>query len=72
MDRLDRLLIKATPKTEPWMRLQQSNPYIGKTCDELLNYLSGDNYRAPEMNTLEWGKFMYALIHSESVGGLLE
>ncbi len=72
MDRIDRLLLKAAPKDTPWQRLQKDNPYLGKTSLELLEYLDGDNYRAPDMGTQEWGKFMYALVHSESVGGLTE
>lgn len=72
MDRVDRLLMKAKPKKKPWKLLEEDNPYLGKTADELLDYLSGDNYRAPEMRTREWNKFMYALVYAESVGGLTE
>lgn len=64
--------MKAMSKADPWERIQQNNTYMGKTCDELLSYLSGDNYCAPEMRTPEWNKFIFALVHAESVGGLTE
>lgn len=72
MDRVDRLIAKAIPKPTLIERLQQNNPYIGKTSDELLDYMSADNYRAPNMRTPEWNQFIYAVVHAESVGGLTE
>lgn len=71
MDRLDRLLEKAAGSA--YLRqLGQDNPYMGKGSDELLSYLDGDDYRAPEMRTWAWDQFMYALVHAPSVGGLTE
>lgn len=72
MDRIDRLLNKAKPKLTICEQLATDNPYIGKTDAELLDYLSGDNYRAPEMRTTAWNKFIYALIHSRTTGRLKE
>lgn len=72
MDRIDRLLLKAIPRPTPVQRLQKDNPYIGKSRDELLDYLSGDNYRAPEMHTPEWDRFIYAVVHAGNIGGLRE
>lgn len=72
MDRIDRLIAKAVPKPSKIDRLRVDNPLMGKSSDELLDYLSGDNYRAPDMKTPEWDKFMYALVHAASDGGLTE
>ncbi|MEE0203510.1 MAG: hypothetical protein U0I51_23595 [Muricomes sp.] len=72
MDRIDRLIVRATPKPSILDRLSIYNLYLGKSCNELLDYLSGDNYRAPDMKTPEWDKFMYALVHAASDGGLTE
>lgn len=71
MDKLDRLLERAAG-SKYLRQLGQDNPYVGKGSDELLDYLSGDDYRAPEMGTQGWDQFMYALIHAPSVGGLTE
>lgn len=62
MDRIDRLLMRAKPRIQPWQRLKQDNPYSKLYHDELLEYLDGENYRAPEMGTTEWNKFIYALV----------
>lgn len=67
MDRIDRLLEKARPKPSLLDKLGMDNPYMGKTSDELLDYLSGDNYRAPEMRTSEWNKYIYAVVHARSM-----
>ena len=72
MDRIDRLILKAKPKPSLNDKLEKDNPYIGMNSNDLLDYMSGDNYRAPEMGTIEWTKFIYALMHSPSVGGLDE
>lgn len=72
MDRIDRLIAKVVPKPSPIERLKEDNPYIDKSCDELLDYMSSDNYRAPPMRTPEWDKFIFALMHAESNGGLTE
>lgn len=72
MDRIDKLLLRAVPKPTPLQRLQYDNPYMGRGCNELLDYLSGDNYQAPEMETPEWNKFIYAVVHAVSVGGLTD
>lgn len=72
MDRLDRLLLKARPKPTLLDELEENNPYMGKSSDELLDYMDGNNYRAPDMKTPEWGKFMHALVHAVCVGGLIE
>ena len=72
MDKIDRLIVKAMSKTRLFDGLEKDNVYLGQTDEELLDYLSGENYRAPEMRTLAWDKFMYALIHSRTTGGLKE
>lgn len=64
MDRLDRLIIRATPKQTLTDRLSEDNSYLGKSMEELLDYM-GTDYRAPHMHTPEWDKFIYALICSE-------
>lgn len=70
LDRIDRLLLRATPKPTPLQLLQQDNPYMGKSCEELLDYMSGDDYRAPYIGAPGWNMFIYALVHSASTGGL--
>ena len=65
MDRITKLLNKAKPKRTLSEWLEKDNPYLGKTDAALLEYLDGNNYRAPEMHTVAWEKFMYALIHAE-------
>lgn len=66
MNRIDRLLKKAKPKPSLVDRLKQNNPYMGKSCDELLDYMSEKNYRAPEKGTKEWNQFIFALTQSYS------
>ena len=58
------MLNKVKPKPTLHDRMKENNPYFGKTSSELLDYLSGDNYRAPEKGTPSWRKFMYALMHA--------
>ena len=70
MDKIDRLMRKVKPKQSIQGKLQKDNPYLGKSGTELLDYLSGDNYRAPEKESKEWAKFMYALCHASGEGGL--
>lgn len=75
MDRLDRLIRKARPPVDPWQRLEMNNPYMEKNSMQLLDMLCPETpggYQAPEMRTLEWAKFMHALIHSVNAGGLTE
>lgn len=75
VDKIDRLIMKAQPRREPWKRLEQDNPYMEKTCDELLNMMCPDKpegYNASPERTREWEQFIYALIHSASTGGLEE
>jgi len=61
MNRIDKLIEKVKPSSVS-NRLEVDNPYIGKSFEELTDYLSGDNYRAPEMRTWEWTQFMHALM----------
>lgn len=63
MDRVDRLMKRAKPKPTLDDKLRKDNSYLGISSWELLEYLSGDNYRAPQMRTWEWEQFMYAMIH---------
>ena len=75
MDRVDRLIRKVKPPTEPWKNLVLDNPYMKKNSLELLDMLCPETpggYQAPVMHTTEWVKFIYALIHTECVGGLEE
>ena len=72
MAQSDRLIKKAKPKPTIQDKLKENNPYLGKSDEELLDYLSGDNYRAPEKNTRAWEKFMFALISAPHKGGLEE
>lgn len=64
MSKIDRLIQRAVDKKGTCDRLEKDNLYLGKTDAELLEFLDGRNYRAPAMHTLEWSKFMYALIHA--------
>lgn len=64
MDKIDRLMRKIKPGPTICERLEKDNPYLGKTDAELLGYLSGDNYRAPDMHTTAWDKFIHALMHA--------
>lgn len=71
MDRVDRLIMRASPKIKEWQRFGADNPYIGKNLDELFDMMSPespDGYQAPEIRTTEWNKFIYALIHAASSG----
>lgn len=68
MDKLDRLLLKARPKQSVRDILSEDNPYMSKSFDELLDYMSGDNYHAPEMHTREWDKFIYAMVSVPKYG----
>lgn len=61
MNRLDWLIIKAMPKETVTERLGRDNPYLQKQFEDLLDYM-GEDYRAPEMGTPEWDKFIYAFI----------
>lgn len=75
MNRIDRLILKAMPVQDRWQRLKQDNPYMGKTCDELLDMLcpvTSGGYTAPPMRTPEWNQFMYAMLHAEETGELEE
>ena len=75
MDRIDRLIIKAKPKPNILDKLKQDNPYLGKSCDELLDMMCPETpggYTAPDKSSREWLKFTYALLHSQSNNGLKE
>lgn len=68
MDKIDRLLLRAKPKQTVLDTLSKDNPYIGKPFHALLDCLSGDNYRAPDMHTKEWDKYMFALMSAPHTG----
>lgn len=68
MNKVDSLIKKVVPKKSLQDELSVNNPYIGKSCDELLDYMSGDNYRAPPMRTWEWTQFMFAMMHASGAG----
>lgn len=72
MSKIDRLIEKAMGRTRLFDKLVDDNPYLGKTDAELLDYLSGENDRDPDMHTTAWSKFIYALMHARSTGGLKE
>lgn len=72
MDKINRLIMRALPRLNITKRLEEDNPYLGKSCSELLELLAGENYQAPEMKTPEWDQFMYAIVHASSEGGLTE
>lgn len=75
MDRIDRLILKVQSSIEPGECLAVDNPYLSKTCDELLDMMCPETiggYCAPPMGTPEWEKFMYAINHGESVNALTE
>lgn len=67
MKNIDNLIKKAKEQLNPKgiLSLNKDNEYLGKSKAELLDYMSGDNYKAPSMHTLEWNKFMWALINAE-------
>lgn len=68
MNKIDRLIMKARPKPSLSDRLKIDNPYMGKTFEELILYLSADNYIAPEMQTFQWSQFVFALMSAPSDG----
>lgn len=63
MNRIDRLIVKAKPKTTICEKLAKDNAFLGKTDAELLDYM-GPVYRAPQKGTWEFSQFMYALCHA--------
>lgn len=73
MDKLERLLHKAKLKTTPKLSVTQkallNNPYVGMSFEDLLDYLSGDNYRAPPLRTWEWTQYLCALMSAPHTGG---
>lgn len=66
MTKVDSLIQKAERKLKPeiYEKLLIDNPFVGKAFSELLDYMSGDNYKAPEMHTPEWGKYIAALMNA--------
>ncbi|MGF7145954.1 hypothetical protein HNQ56_004402 [Anaerotaenia torta] len=67
---IDKLISQARKQLDPGgvRGLMVSNPYIGKGYEELLDYLSAANYRAPGKPSHEWDQFMYALISAPRYG----
>lgn len=67
MRSIDSLIKKAKVQLDPKgiANLNEDNEYLGKSKSVLLDYMSGDNYKAPSMNTPEWNKFIWALINAE-------
>lgn len=65
MNRIDRLLRKAKPALTVGDRLSKDNPYTGENFEELLDYLDGENYRAPDMGTWAWEQFMWAMMNAQ-------
>lgn len=72
MNRLDRLMIKAKPKPTLQHRLAEDNPYLSMSFEELTDYMSGENYRAPAMGTWEWEQFIWAMMQAYSDGRCLD
>lgn len=69
MKQIERLIQRAAQKKETLSNnLDFDNPYMGMSSEALLDYLDGDNYKAPEMGTLEWSKYMLALMAASSDG----
>lgn len=67
MRNIDSLIKKAKEQLDPKgiTSLNEDNEYLEKSKNELLDYMSGNNYKAPLMHTPEWNKFMWALINTE-------
>jgi len=67
---VDRLIQQAKEQKDPkgLKALDVNNPYIGKSFEELLDYLDGNDYRAPEKPSFEWDQFMWALIGAPKDG----
>lgn len=65
--RIDVLIKRAKEQLVPQgiAILKEDNEYLGKSKDELLSYMSGNDYRAPSMHTQEWNKFLWALMRAE-------
>lgn len=65
--KIDVLIKRAKEHLEPQgiEILKEDNEYLGKFKEELLDWMSGNNYRAPLMHTPEWNKFIWALINAE-------
>lgn len=65
MNRIDRLIMRAQPKPTIQNKLEENNPYIGSSFNELLDYLCPDSKgecRTPERHTDDWHKYMWALM----------
>lgn len=54
MRNIDSLIKKAKERLNPQgiAILKEDNEYLGKSKDELLDYLNGRNYRVPAMHTI--------------------
>lgn len=75
MDRIDRLLMKATSGLTTWQRLMKDNPYLDKSCEDLLDMMCPETpggYMAPDKGSPEWEKFICAIMHCASTGSLIE
>lgn len=75
MDRIDRLLMKAVPRLTTYQRLMNNNPYLDKSRDDLLDMMCPETpggYTAPDKGTPEWEMFICAIMHSASMGSLIE
>ena len=67
MRSIDSLIKRVKEQLDPKgiASMNENNEYLGKSKEELLDYMSGNNYKAPSMHTPEWNKFMWALINAE-------
>lgn len=76
MDKLNKLIDQAKKQLDPQgvRGLQINNPYIGQSFENLLDYLSGENYRAPDKPSHEWDQYMWALMSAphDGSGDLIE
>lgn len=59
---------KAKPKPTLQQKIEENNPYLSMSYEELTDYLSGDNYRAPNKWTWEWEQFIWAMMKARSDG----
>lgn len=61
MYKIDRLLVKATSKSTLFDKLKKDNPYLGKSLNELLDYM-GSSDSIQKNGSCKKDKFNYALI----------
>ena len=65
--KIDSLIKRAKEHLDPQgiSVLKEDNEYLGKSKEELLSYMSAEDYKAPSIHTQQWNKFIWALMNAE-------